>query len=177
MHVYEVGKPYREGRSQLAPAAHYVYRAGEHELLLILDGPSAQEVRDVRSGDSEFALFEADGPLFFLYRFGKQIPWSDSPFSLWLAPEAERLLPDPAPGTKGLLHVILVEAHTGLIRGLRAVSLSAELTAALHGALAKQATTPWRGRTQYDQAIDRIYSRMSSEDMVAAAGARCRGGA
>jgi hypothetical protein len=77
-----------------------------------------------------------------------------------------------------MLLVILVEAETGFVRGLRAVSLSSEFTAALHRAIASQATQPWRGKAHHDASVDAIYRRYpETTEMVRRVTSRCRGGA
>lgn len=119
MHVLEVGGPYP---SRLPESVQYNYRAGQHELLMVLGGLSGREVQDIRRGTCEFALY-VEGPVIdLLYRFGQAIPWSDAPYSWHLAPVRERTLPElePTLETRAVLSVVLVEARTDIVRALRA---------------------------------------------------------
>ena len=158
MHLYRVGEPYIVGRSAWPEAVEYNYRSGEHELRMFLRAPTPREIEAVRTGDCAFAL-AAEGPvIFLLYRFGDSISWSDAPSCWHLVPETERALPESeGPETRALLHVILVDADSGIIRALRVVSFSPTFTRALHVAIRQQATSPWPGRAAYDAALAEIY--------------------
>jgi hypothetical protein len=72
-------------------------------------------VQAVRKGECEFAV-TVDGPvIFFLYRFGHAITWSDAPYSWHLVPEPQRSLPEVESEESGaLLHVVLVDAERDL---------------------------------------------------------------
>lgn len=182
MEKLEVGKPYIPGKNTYDEGSRYVYRQGGHELLLTMATPSRAEVEAARVGESEFALF-TEGPLLvLLYRFGRPgegIPWGDAPYSWHLLPAEVRDLPsaDLEAGKRALIHVTLVDAATGLIRSLRLVSLSPELTRELHAAIRAQAAAPWPPAGGYDAALNALYARHpTTESLLAAARGRSRGG-
>jgi hypothetical protein len=181
----QVGKPLVPGRTAWAEQADFNYYDAGAELRLFFRAPTAAEAAAVRAGPCDFALVPSGDVLFLLYRFGRAgavVPWSDAPFSWHLVPEGRRRLP-PAPGalgpeTRALLRVILTDAATGLVRVLRAVSLAPDFTRALCAAVAAQAAAPWYGPAAYDHQLAEAYRRWpSSEALLAAAVARCAGGA
>jgi len=178
MHQYEVGKPYHPNRRSWPERGVYEYRGGQHELLLFWSQPTTKEVEDVKRGPAEFALY-TEGPLIvFLFRFGRNTPWSDSPYTIHLTLPDERTLPPPVASTETriLLHVVLVDAATGIIRALRAVTLSPEFTAALQDAIRAQSEQPFHPAA-YDAAIAGIYRRFPHSDrLAAAASVKCIGG-
>jgi hypothetical protein len=178
LHGLAVGEPYIAGRNRFPEAVQYSFRGGQHELLFWIAEPTDREILDIRRGDCEFALFEEQGALWFLYRFGKTFGWSDAPFSIWRVAAHERQLPEPGDESRALLLVILVDAATGIVRGLRAVSLSRALTAALHRAISAQlAIGPPASEKEEGRRIAEVYERYPDVDaMVRAAVARCRGG-
>jgi hypothetical protein len=177
MYHLEVGKLYP---ARLPESVQYNYRGGHHELLMVLGGLRDKEIEDIRKGPCEFGLLVHGPVIFFLYRFGTSIPWSDTPYSWWLMPEHDQSIV-PAAGTletRALLQVILVEQETAIVRGLRAVSLSPEFTQALHEAITKQSEGEWPGRDEYDKVLNSCYLRWpSGEDMLTEAKVRTRGGA
>src|SRR5437870_4284573 len=136
----QVGKPYRADHPVVrrgaasahspdlpasAECAEYAFHGGEHELVLWLEGATRRELDDVARSECEFALVVENDVLFFLQRFGQSMPWSDAPFSWWLVPEGQRVLP-PLPEVEELsavLHVVVVDAATGIVRALRDVPL------------------------------------------------------
>jgi hypothetical protein len=157
----------------------YNFRDGAHELLLWLGSPSPAEVADIRQGEAEFALVVEPPVIVLLYRFGRSIRWSDAPYSWHRVPAGQRTLPEPLPeGEEGraLLQIVLVDAATGIVRALRAVTLAPAFTAALHLAIREQARQPWDSNA-YDRALQRLYARYpTSEAMLAQAAARTTGG-
>jgi len=179
MPVLEVGKPYLPDRARLEPRAEYNCRGGQHELLLCLSGLTEREVEAVRKGEAELGLVIWGDVLFFLYRFGEAIQWSDAPYSWHLVPAGERELPEPpaTTETRALLSVVLVDADRNVVRALGAVTLSPDFTRELHRAIRRQAARPWPAE-DYDAQLRRAYERWpDTEAMLAAAVARCLGGA
>ena len=176
--ILSLGQQYIPGRSQYPEAVQYNWRGGQHELLMWLASPSRAEISDIRQGQAEFALVVEPPLIVLLYRFGRAIPWSDAPYSWHLVPEAEQTLPDTTDAIEphALLQVILVDASTGLVQGLRAVSFSPAFTAALHSAIAEQAGQPWDAGA-YNAALASLYGRYpSSTELLGQARSRTRGG-
>ena len=183
--LYAVGKPYIVGRTHWPEGVDYNYRGGSHELRLFLARPSSSEVRDIRQGQAEFAFLvrpEAPDVIVFLYRFGQAIPWSDQPYSWHLVKAArpdEATLPEPMEVPEGhdIIQVILVDASTGLVRGLRVLSFSPAFSAALRLAIREQAARPWPGDAAYNRQVQTLYARYpTSEAMIQYAVARTLGG-
>ena len=175
MHVYEVGKPYIAGRKSWPEFGEYNFRGGEHELRLFFDDLSESELAVVARGRAEFALFVEGELIIFLYRFGHG-EWSDGPFSLHMVPASERVLPQLLTGEqRALLQVVLVSANDGIVRALRAVTLSPGFSQALHAAIAAQAELPFE-QAAYDAHLARVYKLNSSTGLAGRAVARCRGG-
>lgn len=184
MHEYAVGKLYIPGRTSWPEGGEYNYRGSQHELRLFFRRPSAAEVDAVRQGPAEFGLVaEPWVPgcevLVLLYRFGGDAGWSDAPYSWHLVPPDQRTRPEPeaTAETRALLHVLLVDADTGLVQALRVLTLSPDFTRLLHAAIRAQALRPWRV-TRYDARLAALYQRYpTSEALLERADARCVGGA
>jgi len=129
----------------------------------------------VSKSRADFAMLVDEGVIFMLYKFGT-MQWSDAPFTIHLVPEEERVIPGPKHGQHALLQVVLVDAATGIIKTLRAVTFSPEFTTALEGAIREQAKRPW-DQAAHDMAIQRAYAKYpQSKDMARAATTRTAGG-
>ncbi len=181
MHAYSVGSMFVRNRRNWPECAQYNYRGGQHELVVFFASPSPAEVEAVRAGESEFGVLVDGAPLFLLYRFGAQgagVPWSDAPYSIHLLPEVERVLPpaELAPEARALLHIVLVDSLSGIVRVLRAVSLSRDVTKALHSAIREQAAAPW-SPAAYDADLRAAYDRYSTTEKMVTKATRCLGGA
>ena len=140
MHKLAVGEPYNPNRLQWPEGGYYQCRGGQHELVLFFDGVTQAERMAVKKGKPEFALLVRQPVIWLLYRFGTEIPWSDSPFSFHLIHNpGERLIPEAPGGKRALLIVILVDAGTGITRAIRECTFSPEFSALLHEAVVTQA--------------------------------------
>jgi len=124
-------------------------------------------------------MTSAEGILFFLYRFGQAIKWSDAPYTWHLVPEDNRVPPEPpaTPNTRAVLHVVLLDANTGIVRALRLVTLSPDITRTLYEAIKSQTETPWTGWKEYDRHLAAAYRTYGkSTDLLKLAIARATGG-
>lgn len=178
-YTYAVGQPYLPDGRLPEPRVEYNYRSGQHQILMVLSDLRAREVRDIRQGVAEFALYVEPPLIMLLYRFGDALPWSDAPFSIHRVPAEERRIPEPTDFAEphDLLQIDLVDADSGIVRGLRAVTFSPAFTARLRLAIIEQAAQPYT-EADYDAALADLYRRYpTSETLLAAAVARTVGGA
>lgn len=186
MYKIEVGKPLRPGLGRLPEGAQYNWGQGGHVLDLWLPHPSASEIKAAKSGAIEVALLEvAEAPdvIWLLYHLegpgDRGIPWSDAPYSWHLLPEDRRAMPEMLTheAQRALLHVILCDAGTAIVKALRSVSLSPELSGALHDAILQQAARPWPGQAAYSRQIQATYDAYpTTQAMLQAAQYRTTGG-
>jgi hypothetical protein len=179
-YLYQVGAPYHPERTRWDEGVNYNYRAGNHELVVFAAGPTRAELRAFHEGPWEFALVAREEVLFLLYKPGS-MPWSDAPYSWWrvreLKPEeATEPFELPTGESRALLSIVLVDAATGLIRTLKAVTFSPAFSRALHAAIRTQMErTPSPG--EYDAAVSRYYRIYpDTPAMLLRAEHRCTGG-
>lgn len=175
MNVYEVGKPYRPGRTSWPEATQYHYMAGEHHLQVFMRQPRNVEVQAYRDGPADFALV-VDGPVIaLLWRFGGT-PWSDAPYSWHMVPADQRVAPpagDLPEGKGALLTTMLIGADDGVIRVIRTIGLGTAFSNRLHAAIRAQAADAAWDQAGYDERLDQLYaSYPSTELMLSAAVAR-----
>jgi len=178
LHLYEVGELYSRTRTNWPEAVDYNYREGTHEIRIFLPSPSAGEVAGIQSGKCEFGLFLSSPVIFLLYTIAGAVRWSDAPFSWWLVPDHERHMPNPEPAEqeRALVQIVLVDASTGIIKAMRAVTWSPEFTAAIHKAIRDQASRPF-DRTEHDRIIEATYGMFpDSADMLNVVTVRTAGG-
>lgn len=180
LHALRVGAPYVAGRRSWPDGTSlFNVSHGGYQLVCFLAHPSAREIRQYRSPTPcRFGLAGHGPVLFLLYQFG-ELPWSDSPYTVHLLPPDQRQVPDTAGLVEphALLTVTLVDAATGLVRVLRAVTFTPSFTAALHLAIREQAAQLWPGPAAYDAALAEVYRRYpTSADLLATAIARSEGG-
>jgi hypothetical protein len=180
MHVLEVGKRHPTLKAPVPQGAFVNWSAGGAELLLSLDRPSKAEKSDLRHGAAEFALATVPPAVWLLFKIGTAFPWSEAPYCAHLLPADQR--PDlsgfPSPESRLVLHVVLVDSASAILRAQRACSLSPGFSVALAEAVRLQAAGPWTDRTAYDLALAATYRRFPrSSDLLAVSTHRTAGGA
>ena len=174
MHALEVGKPYIPGKANFAEGGEYNYRSGTHELRLFLRDATDEEISAVESGEAEFAFaYEQPDILMFLFRFGRVLTWSDAPYTPHLVPEAQRTEPPAlAADERALLTIILIDAHSGIVKAIRVVSLSSQMSAKLHAHIQRQFAALWN-EAAYDAGLKSVQARFTSPALARRAVARC----
>ena len=177
-HLYQVGQLYHPDRTRWPERPEYNFRGGQHELKLFLNRPTAEEIASVTSGHAHFAFDVEGDAIFFLYRFEPAIPWGDSTFSLHLVPEVERVVPEPDdnPEARALITTLLIDAETGILKVIRALSFSPDFTRRLHAAIREQAAQPFNAQ-HHERNAAAVMARLQTTDLLKRAVAKCRGGA
>lgn len=172
-----VGDLYVPGRTSWPEAAEYNYTRAGHDLRLFFAEPSISEVLAARSAKIRLALLVEPPLIVLAYKIPGLADWSDAPYTWHLVPPEHRAIPEVATGEqRAWLNVTLVDASTGILKALRAVTLTPLATQLLHAAIAAQAAQPW-DLAAYDAALANLYARhASSEDIAKAAQALITGG-
>lgn len=149
----------------LPPTAQLLLTASSCELALI--GPTADPDSDseevFHQGTAEFGLVTVPGALMLavcilhpqIGNFQTEAVFQAS------AQEAGCGLPAALPDGDGymVLKMFLVDSDTGVIVGIRVITLDPAMTRGLRAALAEQRANPHVNQAQIDEALDRIYDR------------------
>jgi hypothetical protein len=183
MQILEVGQQYSTSRTTWPEGAEDNYTRGGHELRLFFKSPRPGEVEAVRKEPCEFAVSVEGTSIILQYRFGdhprRRIPWSDAVFSIHLVPARHRCVPaaDANPEARAALQVLLIDADTGILKAMRYRTLSPEFTRTLESAIRAQALQPWPGQMAHRRALQTLFARSSTQDLLRRAVARTHGGA
>ena len=125
-----LGQPYMPGVTYGdTERFEYHYDSGTHLLQCILPRISEREVKAFQSGPVHVGLYDYNGSIFFLYKIEGIYDWSDQSFALAMLPPERRIIPPCGPGEHLLLTMALVESTTGIVKGIRAVTYSAHMSA------------------------------------------------
>lgn len=167
IHAIAVGHPYAPGYSHVPEGYQFNWSNGRLELLIVWNAPTPQEVEGVRRAPLQVGLV-IEGPIiFFLYQFKGFTSWGDAPYTVHMVPIAERHSPPALLGSdfRAVLSVVLVDAQSGIVQGIRLVTLSPTLTHRLFEAIRQQAVQPF-DQGYYEATLQAIYEARSSEDLV-----------
>lgn len=171
--ILEVGHLYMIGQTQFPESSQYNYRGGAHELVLFFNHPSQEEVNAVATGEATFAITFERGILFFCFQFGRVIDWSDAPYTWHMVP-SDQQVPPPELGDleRSLLTIVLVDSTTGIIKALRVVTLSHQMSAKLFEDINAQRRLSF-DQAQYDATLAALTSRYTSFAIRRRAHAAC----
>lgn len=172
---YKVGELYNPQRRQWPEGHNLRLSTAGAELVLFLLRPTSREVQEIRRGTAAYALVTGRRVAVLAFRYGS-LPWSDQPYEVWRERDDERGELPGEPGQRLLLHTVLVDAATGIIRAQRAATMSPEMSDRLRGMVCAQLAIP-HDRAEALSELASLYGQYPSSDAFAAAAAvRCLGG-
>lgn len=115
--VFKIGHPFSPDRSRWPVGPHLWMDEDGIRLALFLPDPSPAEIHEVYHGKIRFAWVERQMSGFLVFKIG-QMPWADAPFSPGLALRG-RTLELMERGLHHPVHLFLVDADSGILRGMR----------------------------------------------------------
>lgn len=140
-------------------------------LLISIPGVRAREVQAICRDRCWFGVYEEEGLLFFLYRFGKAFSWSYTPYHRRLEEQRRPVrLSLINESSRALLQVIVTGSEDGVVRGWRMVGLSPAVTQTLWQAVLMQDLLP----ADYFQRAEGVAASRGVLEMVKQ-GVICRG--
>ena len=180
MYITKVGELLLPDKTSYPEGVIFEFDEAGPMLIYALRGLSEGDSMAARKGKVELALYEAPPVLFILSRIQGLAQWSDSPFSIRLYDDKGRAFDwaEPIPAGRGLgLHVVLVDADTGILKAQRLVSLSTEFSRGLRAAILRQLEDAGFTPAAYHEKVDSIYRRYTTEELLQRAEFRHRAGA
>jgi len=108
-------------------------------LCAFYNAPTDKEIDAITGkGRVQVRLLTRPHTMLLLFKFGG-LPWCEGIFNVHIVPEEVRVVPAaPGEGYGWILHLILVDSTTGLVRGLRRLSLTRKFSIALLDAYSAQ---------------------------------------
>jgi len=176
MHQYAVGQPYHPDRTRWPEVAQLRLTPAGADLTVFLATPTSAEIAGVRDGRAQFGWIDAEHTAVLAYRFHPGIPWSDAPYTPHREVTAAHV-PDTNPGEHLLLHVVLVDAATGLVAAMRAVTWPHRFVAAVRSTVARLATATFSPAAA-DANLAELFARYPATDALVRqrADVTCTGG-
>lgn len=158
----EVGKYLNKERKIYQECVVFNFDPSGPILYIFFNKPTDKEIQQIKNDKFEIGLYTQDEIIFILSKFG-DLDWMDSPYSVHLSPAVEL---EQSKGKQGYgLNVLLVDASSGIIRAIRLIGLSNEFSCKLKDAMERQKTMSFN-KIDYDQKINRIYSKYNTDNLV-----------
>lgn len=176
MAVYRVGHPYRAGVGQWPEAAQLRVTPASAELALFWARPEPGESAAVSAGAAQFAWVDVERIAVLLARFGgDEAAWVDCPYHPAQDPQVRP--PVVAAGQPLLVHVVLVDAGTGVVAALRTLTWPPGFAHRVAQTVNRLLAVP-AAPGAIDAVLDALYTRYPHTDdlLLAHDVARCVGG-
>lgn len=154
---------------QVYSEAALAFRDNEAMLVLNWTGIKSNEVKNVKSGLPQFAVYTQQDIMFLCFRFGT-LPWMDVPYTIHLERDNSYDFDSKIENGKGYaLQVYLVDAVTNKIKAIRLIGLPTELSRKIGEVVLAQKQSRKIGKIECDMLVNAIYDSMSTIAMVEAA--------
>lgn len=162
MYLLKVGELFIAGVTHYQEGIKFNFDDSGAFLMYLFSSPTDKEISCIRKGDYSFKVCEFPNVMFFLSKFGS-MNWEDAPYSPHLSKSFTfQTL------TEGMgygLTVVLVDAATGVLKGMRTIGLPTKFSLQLKASIERYLQQAFDNST-YLGAIDVAYAKYSVEDMV-----------
>jgi len=164
---FSVGNLFQKGVTKYPEGARFNLDRSGATLTITMDHPSSQETQDIKKGTFCAEVVEIDDVIYFLCRFGTNVPWMDCPFTPHLMADKECNLEDiyETSISEIGLTVFLIDASTGILKAGRRMGLTHELSVTFKEMLDYLKAKPFSVE-EYDRSITRTYSAYSTEQLL-----------
>lgn len=152
---FAVGEPFSERQKWDADSFELRYVNDVYLLQLNLASPSKATIQNFHKGAIHLALYGEQNVTFFCFSLGGVMDWSDQAFSIRLLPEEDQAVSPPGDYFVPI-SVILVDADTGNVAGMRMVTMSPNFSNVLRQRLQAQKAQPF-SRETYFPLVSKIY--------------------
>lgn len=167
---FKVGQLYKHDVNKYDEGTKFDFMQSGAIFEIYFSRPTGDEIQDVTRGCFEIGFFEYNNIIFMLFRFGC-LYWMDAPYTVHLS--APFTFYEPKPGTGYGLSVFLIDAATGIIKGMRYVGLSTEFSNKFRNAVELQRQLPFKS-SDYFASINHINQNYSTRDLVKRASSWCK---
>ncbi|HZK18932.1 MAG TPA: hypothetical protein VFD15_06415 [Clostridia bacterium] len=168
MHILEVGKLLIPGKTRYNEGATFEYSELGPVLVFAFGNPAPEEIQAVKKGRVDLALYESPPVLFILHKIQGLEQWSDSPFSIRMYDNMGKVFDFGEPIRDGMglvLHIVLVDADTGVLVAQRIIGTPTEFSRDIRAAILRQIEQPFSPES-YHRKIDNIYRTFSTKELL-----------
>ena len=167
---FEVGQLYKPDVTKYSEGTKFNFQQGGAVLELYFNRPTGDEIQDVTRGSFEIGFYERGCIIFMLFKFGGW-QWMDAPYTVHLSQPFT--FEELQPGTGYGLSIFLVDAATGILRGMRYVGLSTDFSRKFKYVVERQKANPF-DQAAYIAEIQQFFQNYTTEDLVKRADVLCQ---
>ena len=130
-------------------------------VIISFKAPTLKEVEAITKGKIKVGYYSENEVMFMLFKFG-DMNWMDAPYSVYLSQNLTKI--NEIKDGQGLaLNIYLIDASTGVLKGIRLVSLPTNFSLKLKSEIEKQKLTPF---CNYYSKIGEVYRKYTTKNLV-----------
>lgn len=160
----DVGKLFKQDTFAYQEGIKFGFDASGGDLYIYFKSPTSKEVQAIKKGVFNLKLLEMNNILFLLFKFGLE-QWIDVPFSPHLSRNKDFIPHNIENGMGYPLRVYLIDANTGILKVLKLIGLSTEISNEFREIYLKLRGNDFNAK-EYDQMLNKIYSTYSTNQLV-----------
>lgn len=134
-------------------------------MYLFLDSPTEKEIEGVRKGKLQIGIAPMPPVLFIMAKINGCGGWMDMPFTIRKYQNEIFTLPEIEDNQGILLQITLIDCRTNVVKAIRAVSLSTDLSRAMRDEFIKQIKAPYSD-SNYLNTVTTIQGQYSSNALA-----------
>lgn len=156
--ILEVGKPFKEGVAHYMEGVHFDFTDAGANLVMYYESPTEAEVEAITKGKVQYGYFMKNEVILLFFKFGNEA-WVDAPYNVHFSKNLFRL--QEVGENKGYaVNIYLVDARTGILRGMRLISFSTRMSKMLRADILKQNELPW---SNFEHSLSKLYQYTTNQ--------------
>ena len=162
MQLLEIGKLFKEGKTKYKEGCVFDITDSGANLIFYYTNPTEKEIRNITKERVQYGYYRENALIMMLFKFGDE-NWIDSPYSVHFSSHLTSNISEITEGTGLAVNVYLVDAATGILKGMRLIGLSTRVSNMLKNDIEMQREMPAIG---FENDLRNIYSKYSTKDLV-----------
>lgn len=135
-------------------------------MYLFLDSPTEKEIAGVKKGELQIGITPIPPVLFILAKIsGCGTGWMDMPFTIMKYKSQAFMLPEIKDNQGILLQITLIDCRTNIVKAIRGISLSTDLSRAMRDEFIMQTKRPYDDKIYLCKVLE-IQRYYSSKDLA-----------
>ena len=138
--ILEVGKPFKEGVVCYKEGVNFDFTDAGANLVIYYESPTEAEIEAITKGKVQYGYFMKNEVILLFFKFGNEA-WMDLPYNVHFSKNLSRLQ-EVGENMGYAVNIYLVDARTGILKGMRLISFSTRMSKMLREDILKQKELP-----------------------------------
>lgn len=157
----KVGKLFKPGVTRYQEGVKFDFTNEGGNLFLFYSSPTNIEIANITKGKVQYGYYKNGQVILMLFKFGSE-NWLDAPYSINLSTNLTELK-EISEGSGYAVNIYLVDAATGILKGMRLISFTTKMSKMFREDLLKQKELP---NEDFGAKLNAIYKANTTNKLV-----------